>query len=166
MIIVFITNSSISRIINNIYYPKCNCIFKSHFANIIRIIRQLSFLTLLLKRQPYSLFRNKYSGAIVGKRFSPIGNAPGTVRQKHVPLSTQGLIIHTGYYETVTKSGRFNNLGHWKNMYRKRGRYPCRVVCHGRCCNRQLCKSHYYPFGRPEKPSGSSVQRAKLLRKR
>ena len=41
----------------------------------------------------------------------PYWECPGTVLQKHVPLSTQGLIIHTGYYETETKSGRFNQ-GH------------------------------------------------------
>ncbi len=45
-------------------------------------------------------------------KFFSIGNAPGTVRQKYVPVSTRGVIIHTGYYETETKSGRFNNQGH------------------------------------------------------
>ena len=51
------------------------------------------------------------SSYLFGKNLSTIGNAPGTVRQKPVPVGTWGLIIHTGYYETETKSGRFNQ-GH------------------------------------------------------
>lgn len=44
MIIVFITNSSINRIIYNIYYLSCNNIFRNHLAYIIRKVLILNLV--------------------------------------------------------------------------------------------------------------------------
>ena len=44
MIIVFITNSSINRIIYNIYYLSCNNIIRNHFTYIIRKVLVLNLV--------------------------------------------------------------------------------------------------------------------------
>ncbi len=44
MIIVFITNRSINRIIYNIYYLSCNNIIRNHFTYIIRKVLILNLV--------------------------------------------------------------------------------------------------------------------------
>jgi len=44
MIIVFITNNSINRIIYNIYYLSCNNIIRNHFTYIIRKVLILNLV--------------------------------------------------------------------------------------------------------------------------